>query len=164
MGLSETKRSGLCGSIQQFFRFGLLSGSCRYTGSRYDDINFSVDKDIVLLGLCLFGSENNSYTVSLNVTDTTSKTFLVSKTEQFPSKLIQCEKCSYYGFQVLFDKKITLKRNTKYTISAQLRGPDSLRGENGIGSVKCQEVTFTFMKGTDLSSLGLVNGTTVQHG
>lgn len=113
----------------------------------------------MLLGVCLFGSEN-TYSVNLNVTDSTSKTVLVSKTGKFPSKLIQGEKCSYHGFQVLFDKKITLKRNTKYAIWAEITGPDSLCGENGVGSVKCRGVTFTFMEG----GTTWYNGTTLEYG
>ena len=148
VGFPEAKRSGFGGVIQRCFRFGSVSGGCNYSVHyRYDDINFSVDEDIVLVGVCLFGSENNSYSVNLKVTDSTSKTVLVSKTGKFPSKLIQCEKCSYHGFQVLFDKKITLKGNTKYVIWAEIIGPDSLCGENGVGSVKCRGVTFTFLEG-----------------
>ena len=160
VGFPETKRSGFDGDIQRCFRFDSVSSSCHYSGLRYDSIKFSVDKDIVLLGVCLLGSENNSYSVSLDVQDSTSEACLVSKTEQFHSKLIQGEKCSYYGFQMLFDKKITLKRNTKYTIWAKITVPDSVRGENGIRSVKCREVTFTFME----ENGNWFNGTTVQHG
>ena len=169
VGFPEAKRSGFGGDFQRCFRFGSVpgrSGSCvsHYGCERYDGINFSVDKDIVLLGVCLFGNKYDSYSVSLNVTDSTREAFLVSKTGQFPSKLTQCEKCSYHGFQVLFDKKITLKRNTKYSIWAQITGPDSFCGENGIGSVKCRGVTFTFMEGKNYLSLGLINGTSVQCG
>ena len=161
VGFPEAKRSGFGRDIQRCFRFGKLSGRCSYDNSlRYESINFSADKDIVLLGLCLLGSENNNYSVSLDIKDSTSEEVLVSKTGEFPSKQIQGEKCSYYGFQVLFDEKITLNKNTKYAIWAKITGPDSLRGDNGIGSVKCREVTFTFMKRRNSP----YNGTTVQYG
>ena len=119
-----------------------------------------MDKDILLLGVCFIGSEDNSYSVELKVKVAANETVLVSKTGQFSSTLIQGEKCSYYGFQVLFDKNITSKKNTKYEIWAKIAGPDSLCGDNGIGSVKCREVTFTFMKGNG----HWLNGTTVQYG
>ena len=164
VGFPEAKRSGFDGDIQRCFRFGSVSGKCSYDSLRFEKINFSVDKDIVLLGVCLFGSENNSYAVSLKVMDRTSKTILdlVSKTGNFQSKLMQGQKCSYHGFQVFFDKKVTLKKNTKHVIWAKIIGPDSLQGDNGISSVKCREVTFTFMKvkGND----NWCNGTTVQYG
>ena len=164
VGFPEAKRSGSGGDIQRCFRFGCLLGKRQYFSEVYDSIYFYVDKDIWLLGVCFIGSEDNSYSVELKVKVAANKTVLVSKTGQFSSMLIQGEKCIYYGFQVLFDKKITLKKNTKYEIWAKIAGPDSLCGDNGIGSVKCREVTFTFNKGKDLRSSGYINGTTVEYG
>ena len=160
VGFPEAKRSVSGGDIQRCFRFGCLLGKRRYLSEVFERVYFCVDKDILLLGVCFIGSESNSYSVELKVKVAANETVLVSKTGQFSSTLIQGEKCSYYGFQVLFDKKITLKKNTKYEIWAKITGPDSLRGDNGIRSVKCREVTFTFMKGNG----HWLNGTTVQYG
>ena len=161
VGFQESKRSGYGGDIQRFCRYGSLSSSYfRYRASGCEAINFSVDKDIVLLGVCLFGSENNTYSVTLEVKDTTSGTVLVSKTAEFPSKLIQGENCSYYGFEVLFEKKIILRKNVSYHMGAILRGPKSLYGVDCLNPVMCGVVTFTFIKNT----MYFYNGTDVQHG
>ncbi len=160
----ETKRSGLGGDIQRCCRFGLMSGNVNrlYNRELYDAVKFSVDKDIVLHGVCLFGGENNTYSVELKLTDATSGTVLVSKTGQFPSKLLQREKYSYCGFEVLFEEKICFNKNTTYEIWAQIIGSNSSRGEKGIGSVKCREVTFTFSEGGEHEYL--YNATSVQCG
>ena len=164
VGFPEAKRSGCGGNIQRCFRFGRVSGRRRYGSKVYESIYFYVDKDILLSGVCFFGRDYNSYSVELKVTVVASETVLVSKTGEFSSTLFQGEKCNYHGFQVLFDQKISLKKNTQYEIWARILGPNSLRGDNGISSVKCGEVTFTFMEGKDLSSSDYMNGTTVQYG
>ena len=61
VGFPETKRCGFAcvSDIQRCCRFASLSNSaCRgYCDPFHDVINFSIDKNIVLHGLCLFGSE-----------------------------------------------------------------------------------------------------------
>ncbi|XP_078361283.1 BTB/POZ domain-containing protein 6-like [Oculina patagonica] len=147
VGFPETKRSGLGGDIQRCCRFGSKSKHFRHYGKEiYDAVKFSVNKDIELHGVCFFGRENNSYSLELKLKEATNGTVLAFQTGRFQSKLLHCEEFTYFGFQVLFDTKITLKRNTKYEIFAEITGPDSFRGENGIDSVDCQEVTFTFLE------------------
>ena len=83
--------------------------------------------------------------VDFEIINTESKSVLVSKTGQFTSELLQCEKGSYYGFKLLFDTKIILGKNTSYCISAKISGSRSSRGVNCGRSVQCSGVTFTFM-------------------
>jgi len=64
-----------------------------------------VDKDIELHGVCLFGGENNTYVVSLRITNDMSGTVLVYKIGYFCSKVLQSEKYSYHVFEVLFEKR-----------------------------------------------------------
>jgi len=47
---------------------------------------------------------------------------------------------------VLFDEKVLLSENTRYWLCADVRGPDSLCGGDGVSSVKCGDVTITFFK------------------
>ncbi|XP_078361281.1 BTB/POZ domain-containing protein 6-like [Oculina patagonica] len=147
VGFSETKRCGLQldSDIQRCTRIGSLPSSGWHYSGRRDAISFSVDKDIVLHGVCLFGSENNAYSVELDVMDSNSKLIIVSKTERFPSKLLEEENYSYYGFKVSFDKEVILKKNTKYVIRAKISGSPSLCGVNCVSIVNCSGVTFTFM-------------------
>jgi len=88
-----------------------LQRCCRFNsvvhrgGSRSstDCINLSVDKDILLHGLRLFGSENNVTTVELEITEGSSRSVSV-KAGQFSSERYELELFGYYGFTVSFDK------------------------------------------------------------
>ena len=145
-GFSETKRSGLTGDIQRCSRFNSTPDCGWGYGSSADAIDFSVDKDIALHGVCFFGSENLTYSVDLKLSSQQTNSVLVSlKTEKLSSKLLQSEKFSYYGFEVSFDKTINLKKNTRYSVSALISGPSSFYGLNGVSSIQCSGVTFTFM-------------------
>ena len=110
---------------------------------------FSVDKNITLHGLRLFGSENNSYTVTLKLTAIGSRITVVSKSGTYSSKLLHSKHFSYHGFEVMFDSAVAvLKSNTRYQIEALISGPPSGRGCNGLGrivdTVKESIVIFTF--------------------
>ena len=122
--------------------------SWNYHGERSDLLCFSVDKNITLHGLRLFGSENNSYTVTLKVTDTGSRTTVVSKSGTYSSKLLHSKHFSYHGCEVMFDSVVVLKGNTRYHIEALISGPPSGRGSSGLGrivdTVKESVVIFTF--------------------
>ena len=162
----ETERCGFAcvNDIQRCCRFASLSNSaCRgYCDPFHDVINFSVDKDIVLHGLCLFGSENNTYSIELKIMKALTGKILASKAGQFTSKLLECEIGSYYGFEVSFDKNTILKKNTTYEMWAKIKGPGSILGKNGVSSVECREVTFTFIKNQHLAVD--FNATDVQKG
>ena len=118
--------------------------SWNYHGERSDLLCFSVDKNVTLHGLRLFGSENNSYTVTLKVTDTGSRTTVVSKSGTYYPKLLHSKRFSYHGFEVMFDSAAVLKNNTSYLVEALISGPWSGKGDNGLGTVKASSVTFTF--------------------
>ena len=161
VGFPETKRSGSVRDIQRCRRFGSSSATGWFYGDKNDAINFSIDsKDIVLRGVCLFGSENNTYSVDVELTSTEDTSVVVSKTGTFSSELLQSDKCSYYGFRVLFDKKTILNKDTTYCIRASILGSPSLHGFNCVSSVQCSGVTFTF----ENSRYPNTNGTTVTQG
>ena len=139
---SKTKRSG--SGIQRCCRFNSLSDrKGQYDPSLAHFILFSVDRDIKLLGVCLFGSENNTYTVELRVG--AGSTVLMHKTGQFSTELLQGRKFNYFGFRVLFDNEpVLLRRNAQYFVEARITGPDSTCGDNGDQFVTCLGVTFKF--------------------
>lgn len=149
----ERKR---CGLIQRCNRFGSTSHGWNY-GTLIDAIRFSVNKDIVLHGVCLFGSENNTYSVDLKVMESFGKLVLKSEYRECYSEKFQGKKDTYYGFKVSFAEKITIKKNTNYDIIAKISGSPSVSGESGVSSVQSSGVIFTFMKsqysnsGTDIS-------------
>ena len=159
LGFPETKRSRCSGDIQRCCRFGsLTTNSGSYVG-RTDAINFSVDKDIALHGVCFFGSENGTYSVDLTVKEPKHGSVLISKSEQFTSYLLQCEKGDYWGFKLLFDTKRVVKKNTKYCIRAKITGPVLSRGVKCVSPIQCSGVTFTFTNAESPT-----NGTSVHAG
>ena len=99
---------------------------------------------MALHAITFFGNENQTYPVTLEVRDNISKSALATKTASFPSELLQCEKCSYQDFEVYFEQKINIKRNTSYAISALISGPPTCQGIGCVGSIQCAGVTFTF--------------------
>ena len=138
----NTKR---CGFIPRCNRFQRTTFGLDYFGASKDAISLFVDKDIVLYGVYLFGRENTMYSVDLRVINSISKSVLASRRGKFHSKKLHCTQYNCYGFKVSFAGKIILKKNTKYEITAGISGGSSLRGEGGISSVLCSEVTFAFM-------------------
>ena len=149
-GFSETGRRA--GFIHRCGRFTLMEISCwDYDGLRGDVIVFKVDKDIILNGLRLFGRENKSYdlhTLQLYQGNPEFNSSLVPlaklESSTWPSKLLECQNFSYYGFEVLFNSKPSLKKDTGYYIKVIISGPRSANGSEGLKSVKIGGVTFTF--------------------
>ncbi|CAH3166429.1 unnamed protein product [Porites evermanni] len=137
-----------------FYRVGRFQ-SVRMSGCSYDSdgsshsLNFTVDGNITLKGICLLGSENNTYTVTLNLNEISTGETVISKTGTYSSTLLQCKDLSYYGFEVLFDSTgADLKKSNKYCIQAKIAGPPSGSGENCLLKGEESGVTFTFPAGS----------------
>jgi len=143
VGFSNIRRSVDSSGFCRCGRFRSMDRSRWGYGGYADYLVFTVDKDITLHGLSLFGSENNDYTVKLQVTSNNSA--VVSKTGTFPSKRLEYEDSYYYGYDVLFDSAVDLKKNTKYQIEALISGAISWKGEGGFITVLQSGVTFTFL-------------------
>ena len=161
LGFSDTRRSGnfdicRCGRFES-----VVADGWGYTG-KIDFLVFAVDKDIVLHGLCLFGNEDKDYTVRLEVKDTSNNLYLVSKKGTFSSKLVQYEGNNYYGYEVLFDSPVNVKKDTNYQVEALITGPSSWVGHAGIGMVQLSGVKFRFSSGRHGRLPG--NGTTLYTG
>ena len=154
LGFLESVRSGFHDdSIYRCGRFERLQeNGWNYGSGRKDSINITVDKDIILHGLCLLGKENNDYSVTLTIKQTGS-VVLASKGGTFSSKLLQHANGNYYGFELLFDSTIVCKKNATYEIEALISGPRSWRGSDGLGTVVCSGVTFLFTDNANSSNL-----------
>ncbi|KAL9980018.1 hypothetical protein ACROYT_G008549 [Oculina patagonica] len=157
MEFLDAERSGFwfnrCGRFESVVENGWSYGG------KADRIDFSVDKDIMLHGVCLFGSKNSDYLVIIRMKEADSKSALVSKTGTFSSKLVQNKSGSCYGFEVLFDSAVKLKKNTKFQMEALLSGPRSWSGGGSFDNVVCSGVTFTL---TNNKNIG--NNTTTKIG
>ena len=146
VGFPEKRRFGFTGEIQRCCRFNSpLNDIWNYSGTR-DAIDFSADRDIAICGVCFFGNVNSTYNMDLKLSDQKTNSVLVSlDTRRLSSTVLHTTKFSYYGFEVSFDKKVILKKNTRYCLSALISGSTSDAGTNGVSSVQCSGVTFTFM-------------------
>ena len=146
VGFSEIRRSGVpalrhrCG---RFAESAVNGDGWDYFDGKKEFLNFSVDKDIMLHGLCLFGSEGNEYDVILEIKQSINCLTVVSKAGTFSSKLMGYKGSSYYGFEILFDFAVYLKKTTKYRVEAKITGRRSL-GCDGPCVVQMSGVTFTF--------------------
>ena len=145
VGFPATSRTGVATKqIGTCCRFGKIDfDAWGYSGSP-DFLVFSVNKEILLHGPCLYGSSNNWYSVDLKIMNPVEMTTLVQMTGKFKSKLIYHGKSSYYGFKVNFDKPVRVKKNSSYEIEAKLSGPPSCRGLSGLHEVETSGVKFTF--------------------
>ena len=88
-----------------------------------------------------FGSENNDYEVMLEIKYSCDNSTVVSEEATFYSKLMLYKGSSYYGFEILFDFAVYLKKTTEYRIEAS--GPNSWFGNGGLCVVQISGVTFT---------------------
>ena len=160
-GFSEKTRSGSTGKTKGCGRFNSPSSSVwNYYGCP-DSIDFSADKDIALRGVRFFGKQDRSYSVDFDLKMVETATVLMSlRKELMQTKQLYAEKFSYSGFELIFSTKIMLKKNTRYSLIAKIAGPALESGIDGVSSVQCSGVTFTFMK----SGIPNNNGSSVCEG
>ncbi len=146
---SEARRAGPHQRLSRFGSAKKLEG-WHYSQGSCNSIILSADKNIKLHAVCLFGSENNEYSVVLEVTDPFGFV-LATKTGTFLSKHVQTEGGGrdYDGFDVVFEPPIALEGDTRYCFEAFISGPPSWYGQCGKSRVEHAGVTFSFtQKGT----------------
>ena len=83
----------------------------------------------------MFGSENNSYKVTLEVKNAVNNRTIVSKTGTYRSNISPSKGHRYHGYEVLFDSAVLLKKNIRYNIEAFITGPTSEGGRKGFETV-----------------------------
>lgn len=166
VGIPETMRIG---NAHRCCRFGSAQESgCFYHSDLPDSLDFSVSKSFKLHGICLFGSQNNGYTVNVKISRhpyltarDTANSFpdLVRKSGTYSSISIKDSALLYDGFIVLFDEPVVILSGVSHCISSAISGPPSWGGENGVASLECSGVTFNFKEST-----GDRNGTSSRQG
>ncbi|XP_068696400.1 BTB/POZ domain-containing protein 6-like [Montipora foliosa] len=148
VGFPETKRSGLSPVFHTCDRFNNVQRSqvWSYGSGIKDCLIFSVSNKIKLHGMCLFGSMNNNYHVKLVINDLHTHSTVKTKTDSFRSQQMACKYGIYFGFEIVFDTPLDVKKNTDYEIEAQISGPLSGKGCNGLSVVDVSGVQFTFKR------------------
>ena len=141
VGFCETKRAG---SFEKISRFGSLATGWRYSSDWTEYLDLTVDKNIKLHAIRLFGSDSSEYLVTLNVFNYKTYAQVATKTGSFSSKLMKCTIGDYQGFEFEFEPSVALEANTKYLIYALITGPPSWYGQGGVPSVESSGVKFSF--------------------
>ena len=141
MSFCDTKRAG---SFEKICRFGSLATGWYYSRSCLECFGLTVDKNIKLHAICLFGSDSSEYSVTLDVYNCKTNVLVTTKTGSFFSKLMQCALGDYQGFQIEFEPSVALEANSQYLIRASITGPPSWYGQGGVSSVESSGVTFSF--------------------
>ena len=132
--------------------------SYSYFSGKQDCLIFTVDKNLLLLGLTLCGSENNDYSVTIRIKKLDG-VCLDSVCGKFPSVLIEEELHSFYGFKILFDDPIVIKKGIKHRIEASIFGANSCSGRNGQKVVACSGLKFSFADSSeDTNGTGVAKG------
>ena len=134
-----------------------VSGKWNYSGVYPDCIHFTVSKPVMLHGVQHFGSHGGEYTVSTEVKDSKNGCILVKQSGSYLSEKADTD--SYYGFDVEFDRPVSLVKNKEYELVSLINGPRSSFGETGQKTVNSQGVQLTF-RSSDSSN----NGTTDENG
>lgn len=142
------RRTGCCYSCSRFdSHFTRETGLCYLDNNEEDCILFSVDNDIMLHGIRMFGSKDQQYSVFLTVEDFLDDEVLLDTGEQeFSSLALPCKEKKLYGFDIWFDP-VVARKNTLYLVKAFIIGLDSCCGHRGVDTVRCQDVTFFFESG-----------------
>ena len=133
-----------------------------YSGDT-DNIEFWVDKDVLLQGIRFFGSKNNKYTVcfmDIMELENNETLFNLEDPEDFFSVPFPHKEKKIDVFDVLFDP-IVLRKNKHYAVVACLEGPISCYGADGKHTVSCHGVTFRFK---DYQATKHADATTVEYG
>ena len=144
-------------------RFGNLDNvdsSYSYFPGKQDCLVFTVDKNILLLGITLCGSENNEYSVNIRIKKLdVSGVYLYSVSGKFPSLLIEEELYSFYGFKIFFGDPIFIKQGIKHRIEASISGANSCFGRDGQKVVACSGINFSFADSSqDRNGTGVAQG------
>lgn len=144
------------GPYQSCFRFsGIQPDLHKFSGEQ--SINFHVNKDIVIRGIRLFGSGNNEYDVTLTVLKHLGGV-IADKSGKFSSVLVRRKDYFYSGVDIMFDP-VNLRKGVHYVVRANINGPESHAGIDGVQEVTSHGVTF-FFRGTG----SLLSTTTLQWG
>jgi hypothetical protein len=125
------------GNTVRFSRFpGKLNKLNKWWGhdNTPDRLRFSVDKEMSLLGVRLFGEQGSIYHV----------TFQVKKAKVTGTYTAGRNEDGVPGFDVMLKKPVILKRNEVVILSATIEGDDSCFGKDGLSSVTLEGICATF--------------------
>jgi hypothetical protein len=92
-----------------------------------------------MLGIHVFGS--NTYSGKHDI----SLTILKSSDVLRSIKTVLCSEKGMEMYPVMFDKPLLVKKNTRYTIKLNMKGPNAFTGKSYKQIVALNELSVTFM-------------------
>ena len=139
----RTRRVGTCHRFLSFIG-PVAQDFWGYSGKLSDRICFTVNKDIHLIGVEHFGCKGGTYTIKTQLIDIVSGSCVANESGVYSSEEKHQEVTNYYGFTVLFDDAVPVKKNNCYEVVSLVNGDPSWYGDRGKTSVECFGVIFTF--------------------
>ena len=141
LGFPASQRSGPFGRFMRCARFTCNSVNFGWKNEQEQRLCFSVDRDILFHGVNLFGSKNNTYSVTLTLSHAWSCDIYGSTEGTFCS--LPNSSGEFYAFDIPFEEPIPLSKGEMYELTAQVTGPESWYGIQGHRTSKCSGVLFT---------------------
>ena len=129
------------------------SGSWCYNSRKSECLAFSVNCDVHIHGVCMYGCQEGEYDIDVGVYRAEDR--LTGFKGQCKSERYQ----SFYGFEVIFEKPAAVKNEDLHEIRAVINGPVSYRGSQSLMSVTDAGFTFSFSKAKSSA-----NGTNPKEG
>ncbi len=135
------------GPLLRCCRFkSLLRGTYHENDPDEDDwLSFTVDEDIILHGISLFGNDGGTFTVTLTILISFEDDFdEVYQTGTFTSGRRECSAGFYYGFDVLLDEPFAVKKDGPMIVSIRtlVDGPSNCIGNEVHDIVDVSGVEF----------------------
>ena len=155
------RRLSLNTDIKRVMRFKtIVDGGMLNDGRMPQSVAFSVNHNVIIHGVRLFGSEGATYNVTVGIYSKGIWSNIELKhTEEVGTFKTDKEMTdSYYGFDVLFKEPVPVEKNKTYEIRAMIRGPRSYNGDQGQAQVTANKICFSFSNTAFRCSLTNVKG------
>ena len=151
-GFLEERRIGTLLSCCRFAQLSERPDVWSYNEMEKEHLDVKVDKDIILYGVRMFGSENGEYLAILKMVpkDSSQSDVDIHVSGKYSSERMHNTQSSstpstnYYAFDILFDSPVVLNKDIEYCVVAIITGPDSIYGVDCSESVQSHGVTFSF--------------------
>ena len=131
------------GNVSRIRRFGFhdCASKWNYNGIRCDSLAFSVNSDVDIHGVRMYGYRGGEYVMTVGIYRGDEKLAGVIEGCKFEA---DTNDDSYAGFDVIFAKPAAVKKADLHEIRAVINGPASCRGRKGQTKVTNADVTFSF--------------------
>jgi len=140
VGFPVNQRSGHRLNLIRCKRFTSVKFGWTNAG-KTSDIHILPDRDILFHGVYLFGSQDNAYSVSLTLVNESNGNLIASTKGAFLS--VPHTSGKFYGFDVLLDEPVFLKKDGAYYLEGRIFGDHSWYGTQGDLTDRCCDAIVT---------------------